>query len=519
MRLLRRGMKGEDVLRWQEFLNAQGFPVGSADGDFGSRTFQATVQFQRRHGLGSDGVVGNNTLNQARQLGFDEGGGATPVAGDGATTATGDGGASPTPEGGGTSSAPADVPASLGPFNQQALAQIMPNLKADKRALYYPFLVAAMVEFDITTPLRIAAFVAQLAHESAEFRFMEEIWGPTAAQKRYEGRKDLGNTQPGDGFRFKGRGPIQITGRANYTKYGNLLGIDLVANPALAATPEVGFRTAGLYWKMNNCNALADQQRFVAITKAINGGTNGLQDREKYYDRAKRVLGIATRGLPPPSAETPEAAEEEAARGFTRGLDEPGETTPTAAERNAEQASGAGGETAAAAAGASKSANAGASEASGKKGAAGKASTKQAGAQKAGARKGAARKGAARKGATKKGAGKKAAAKKSAASRTAATKSAAGRGATWSAAKKSAKSAAKKSGASRGAGPAAKKSAKKPAGGSTKAAAAKKSSRTAKGAGKKAATKKGAGGTGARKGASKKGARGSKSAKGGARRR
>jgi putative chitinase len=71
-----------------------------------------------------------------------------------------------------------------------------------------------MREFEVTTPLRQAAFLAQLAHESGQFRFMEEIWGPTPAQRRYEGRRDLGNIQPGDGFRYKGRGPIQITGRA-----------------------------------------------------------------------------------------------------------------------------------------------------------------------------------------------------------------------------------------------------------------------------------------------------------------
>lgn len=84
------------------------------------------------------------------------------------------------------------------------LRQIMPNLPQQKRADYLPLLQQAMEEFGINTALREAAFLAQVAHESAEFRFMEEIWGPTKAQKGYEGRKDLGNTQPGDGFRFKG---------------------------------------------------------------------------------------------------------------------------------------------------------------------------------------------------------------------------------------------------------------------------------------------------------------------------
>ena len=166
------------------------------------------------------------------------------------------------------------------------LRQIMPNCPASKRADYLPFIQQAMVEFDITSYLRETAFLAQLAHESAELRYMEEI----ASGAAYEGRKDLGNTQPGDGKRFKGRGPIQLTGRANYTKYGGLLGLDLVNDPPIAASKEVGFRIAGQFWKLNGLNELADQQQFKSITKRINGGYNGLDDRIKYYDRAKKVL-------------------------------------------------------------------------------------------------------------------------------------------------------------------------------------------------------------------------------------
>jgi predicted chitinase len=168
------------------------------------------------------------------------------------------------------------------------LRQIMPNLPAAKRADYLPFIQQAMEEFDITTYYREAAFLAQLAHESAELRYMEEI----ASGAAYEGRANLGNTQPGDGKRFKGRGPIQLTGRANYTRYGQLLGLDLVNNPTIAATKEVGFRIAGQFWKLNGLNELADQQRFTDITRRINGGINGLPDRIKYYERAKCVLSV-----------------------------------------------------------------------------------------------------------------------------------------------------------------------------------------------------------------------------------
>lgn len=177
------------------------------------------------------------------------------------------------------------------------LQKIMPNLASAKRALYLPPLNAAMQAYGVNTPLRTAAFIAQLAHESGEFRWMEEIWGPTAAQRRYEPPSDLakrlGNTQAGDGKLFKGRGPIQITGRFNYRTYGDLLGIDLTADPARAATPEVAFATAGLYWQRNGLNELADAGQFIAITKRINGGTNGLADRQMYYERAQAVLAAA----------------------------------------------------------------------------------------------------------------------------------------------------------------------------------------------------------------------------------
>lgn len=187
-------------------------------------------------------------------------------------------------------------------ISDSQLQQIMPNLAEAKRVLYLPFLNRVMETYEINTPLRGAAFLAQLAHESGQFRFMEEIWGPTDQQKRYEPpstlAKQLGNTQPGDGKLFKGRGPIQITGRDNYRRYGEMLGIDLISNPELAATPQIAFSTAGLYWKNNGLNQLADVGDFRTITKRINGGFNGLADRQRYYEVAKQVLGVVeTRGI------------------------------------------------------------------------------------------------------------------------------------------------------------------------------------------------------------------------------
>lgn len=168
------------------------------------------------------------------------------------------------------------------------LANIMSPAPVPRLEPYLPFIQSAMDEFEINTPLRAAAFLAQLAHESGGLQYMEEI----ASGAAYEGRRDLGNTQPGDGKRFKGHGPIQITGRANHKTYGDKLGVDLIADPKLAATKEVGFRVAGCFWKDHGLNELADQQKFETITRRINGGLNGLADREHYYARAKRELGI-----------------------------------------------------------------------------------------------------------------------------------------------------------------------------------------------------------------------------------
>ena len=181
----------------------------------------------------------------------------------------------------------------------EQLKSIMPGVPVQRREALLPFLQAAMTEFAIEAPARAAAFLAQLAHESGQFRFMEEIWGPTAAQRRYEPAStlaaSLGNTEVGDGKRFKGRGPIQITGRANYRRFGDLLDTDLISAPERAALPELAFRIAGLFWSKKGLNELADRatpEAFREITRRINGGFNGLADRQKFYAVARRVLGV-----------------------------------------------------------------------------------------------------------------------------------------------------------------------------------------------------------------------------------
>lgn len=172
------------------------------------------------------------------------------------------------------------------------LQGVMPNLKTPKASLYLPLLNAAMAEFEINTVKHIQAFIAQLAHESAELRYMEEIADGSAYEpsKNANLAKKLGNVKEGDGKRYKGRGPIQLTGRSNYEIAGKALGLDLVNDPTIAATPEVGFRIAGWYWKSRSLNALADKGDFKAITLLINGGYNGLEDRIKFWERAKKLI-------------------------------------------------------------------------------------------------------------------------------------------------------------------------------------------------------------------------------------
>ena len=150
--------------------------------------------------------------------------------------------------------------------------------------------------FQINTPLRIAHFFGQILHESGGLRWMRELWGPTDAQKRYEPpsslAKDLGNTQAGDGKRYMGRGVIQLTGRANYAKFSQAMGIDFLSNPDLVASPEYAVTAAGWFWEMRKINRHADEDDLIRVTRLVNGGKNGLADREKYLKRAKQVLGI-----------------------------------------------------------------------------------------------------------------------------------------------------------------------------------------------------------------------------------
>jgi predicted chitinase len=164
----------------------------------------------------------------------------------------------------------------------------------NKTQQFYEALYEAMEEGEIDSAERMAAFLAQLAHESGQLRYwVEKQISSNPNFIKYEQgrlRNILGNVNPGDGKRYRGRGPIQLTGRKNYRDAGAAIGVDLENNPEKAAHLDVGFRTAVWYWTTRNLNDKADWHEFDAITKSINGGYNGRDDRNSYYVRMLPIL-------------------------------------------------------------------------------------------------------------------------------------------------------------------------------------------------------------------------------------
>ena len=171
-------------------------------------------------------------------------------------------------------------------LTKQQIKQIAPNAKEEIIGPLVGYLNHYMPIYEVNTYLRVCHFLAQAAHEAASFRTLEEY----ASGAAYEGRKDLGNTQRGDGVRYKGRGIFQLTGRANYKRIGDMIGMDLENNPDLAESPEVSVLTALEYWKSRGLNKFADADDVSTITKRINGGFNGFDDRKKYLAKAKTII-------------------------------------------------------------------------------------------------------------------------------------------------------------------------------------------------------------------------------------
>ncbi|MGH6835234.1 MAG: peptidoglycan-binding protein [Methylocella sp.] len=153
-------------------------------------------------------------------------------------------------------------------------------------------------KYEINTPLRVAHFLAQTCHESDGFSTTMEY----ASGAAYEGRRDLGNTQPGDGRKFKGRGLIQLTGRANYAAAGARLKLDLIDNPDLAAAPMTSVLIACDFWQVRNINPHCDRDDINKVTKIINGGLNGIESRRAYLAKAKTALAKLQAGQLPAGA-------------------------------------------------------------------------------------------------------------------------------------------------------------------------------------------------------------------------
>lgn len=169
----------------------------------------------------------------------------------------------------------------------EQLRAIMPY-SVGRIPLFAQPLEEAMAEFEINTPKRRAHFLAQVAHESAELRYTAEL----ADGRGYEGRTDLGNTHPGDGPRYKGRGLIQVTGRSNYEACGKALNLSLIDTPTLLETPGPAARSAAWFWKTHGCNDLSDLDDFGSICHRINGGWNGVDQRFRYHIAARKVFQL-----------------------------------------------------------------------------------------------------------------------------------------------------------------------------------------------------------------------------------
>lgn len=181
-------------------------------------------------------------------------------------------------------------------ITRSQLASIMPAAKSINIDMYLDPINNAMVEFGIETPAQQAMFLAQIAHESGQLRWIKELWGPTSQQERYDPpdtlAAKLGNGSPGDGKRYRGRGLIQITGRANYEIYGLELGMDLLATPELLEQPVPAARSAARFWERNTLNPYADAGDIHGCTRKINGGLNGLESRIAFWETAKEVLDV-----------------------------------------------------------------------------------------------------------------------------------------------------------------------------------------------------------------------------------
>lgn len=241
--LLKVGSTGEDVKKLQTKLGL------TADGSFGPKTESAVKDWQSKNGLTSDGIVGDGTWSKMF----------------------------------GTEVIKEDV------IITPAVGLTIDKLKGKVPDVVLSQIAETAKKFNITSNLRLAHFMAQCAHESGNWKYRLEL----ASGSAYEGRKDLGNTVAGDGVRFKGRGYIQLTGRANYGKFSKFIGEDCVANPNLVSD-KYPLASAGFFFDSNKlwtiCDLGSTDEVVTKVTKRVNGGTNGLSDRLKHFKEYWNLL-------------------------------------------------------------------------------------------------------------------------------------------------------------------------------------------------------------------------------------
>lgn len=313
MPVLQLGSTGPDVKALQQKLKDLGFDPNGVDGNFGAGTEKAVIAFQQSNGLQTDGVVGPGT-----QAALDAA--ATAITGDASVTPVGDGSNTASSATGvgpvgsastGTAAAPA--PATAPNLNLAGLAGKLPQAVIDQ-------IPEAAAKFGITTNLRLAHFLAQCALESTNFTATVENMNYSAQRllqvfpkyfknvdvnayarnpqkigsRVYANRMGNGDEASGDGFRYRGRGYIQLTGKNNYQSFTNHIGDDCVANPDLVAT-TYPLASAGFFFNSNNIWAVCDQgasdATVTSVTKRVNGGTHGLAERIQNFKKFRAALG------------------------------------------------------------------------------------------------------------------------------------------------------------------------------------------------------------------------------------
>ena len=309
MPVLRQGSSGPDVTALQQRLKDLGFDPNGVDGNFGAGTRDAVIAFQQSKGLQADGVAGPATLAalQSNESGANADGAATTASAEGATNAP--------PDGGGGSDAAAQSAAAA----EAARALNLAGLTGHLPAAVIAQIPETAAEFGITTNLRLAHFLAQCALESTGFTATVENLNYRAARlmqvfpkyfrgvdtaayannperignRVYANRMGNGSEASGDGFKFRGRGYIQLTGKNNYTSFSTFVGEDCVANPDLVAT-KYPLASAAFYFNSNRiwaiCDRGADDDTVTRVTRAVNGGTAGLPERIRNFKEFIRAL-------------------------------------------------------------------------------------------------------------------------------------------------------------------------------------------------------------------------------------